>query len=112
MNNKHQPCGKPGCIKCWTPVSGFDGQATPHNPWNRQLIEDEKRLARLQADLINTMNSPWAHLRNDIEAQGHVTRHPEPPQIQPAPVLKLIIRQAAYFLLLMLAVGVGLAVFL
>lgn len=47
-----------------------------------------------------------------VQGQGPITRHPETPQIQPAPVLKLIIRQAAYFLLLMLAIGAGLAVLL
>lgn len=33
MNNKHQPCGKPGCLNCWPSTAGLlPGQSPPHNP--------------------------------------------------------------------------------
>jgi len=46
MSTKHQPCGKPGCINCWAPATGFDGQAAPHNPAaTLALITENERLS-------------------------------------------------------------------
>jgi len=52
MSTKHQPCGKPGCINCWAPATGFDGQAAPHNPWHTEHLHPLQKTLRDNGDLI------------------------------------------------------------
>lgn len=52
MSTKHQPCGNPGCINCWAPATGFDGQAAPHNPWHTEHLHPLQQTLRENGDLI------------------------------------------------------------
>lgn len=80
-----------------------------------KLFEDNMRKA--QEKMIRVMNAPFQQLAQDIrdqefKAMAGRSEKPSAFEIPGHDFTMMILRQAFYFLLLMLAVGMGLAVFL
>lgn len=101
--NKHQPCGKVGCLNCAAPITGSYGPWHKDNPWHN--IANEPQTREQMHGILDSVQPRDPQREKNVQMEELLavamrkSKNDYPPVT--APLLKLILRQMAYFLFLL-----------